>query len=125
MKHEKKYYVILSLALITIGAAVIGFGIWYGYQVFHGGSVPPILEGKGGSAPAAATAGSGLGSAGNAAVLSAVGAIAGKLGDVVLQYIFAFLLFSGGGRIAKIGVSAAMIPYKAKKEEEKEEEKSK
>lgn len=119
MKHEKKYYVILSLVLITIGAAVIGFGIWYGYQVFHGGSVPPILEGKGGSAPIAATAG-------NAAVLSAVGASAGKLGDVVLQYIFAFLLFSGGGRIAKIGVNAAMIPYRAKKEEEEtKEEKSK
>ncbi|MCL5114162.1 MAG: hypothetical protein M1604_00050 [Patescibacteria group bacterium] len=122
MKHEKKYYAILSLILIAAGAVVVGFGVWYGYQVFRGNDIPSILEAKINVAPGAATeSGARFGATNSVELLAAVGQNAEKLGDALLQYLFVFLIFSGGGRMAKMGINTAMIPYRAKKEEEKEE----
>ncbi len=120
MKHKEKYYVILSLILIIGGAAIIGFGVWYGFSVFHGNNIPSILEGKGDAAQSTVSVNNVHLGETSVGVPPVVSQSIGKLGDIVLQYLFVFLLFSGGGRMAKIGINTAKIPHETPKREKEE-----
>lgn len=118
MRHKQKYYDVLGFTLIIIGVVIIGCGLLYGYGVFHGGQIPPILEGTQSGAQSISVSNVHTGDT-TVGLPSGITQNLWRVGDAIIQYLFVLLLFYGGGKLAKLGlaVSKTQTPLKPEKEE--------
>ncbi len=104
MKHKEKYYEILGLGLIISGVVIIVFGLWYGYNIFTGRmDIPAILE-RGQNVTQSLSIGNAHTGETTIGLPSSFVQNAWRTGDVTIQYLFVLLIFSGGARIAKLGI---------------------